>query len=252
MRQIASSHSGQECMVHLLKVTFAAGVLLLAPLAVAAQGDTFSPYFSQISPLAPLASPPPRFRPEWEVPALRWDDHRRDDEWSLVVMQALRGHGSPLLSVVPDDIDTWCPAYRAAGDNQRAAFWAGMVSSLAWHESTHREAAVGGGGLWFGLVQIAPSTARLFRCNARSGQALLDGASNLRCGLRIMATTVSRDGVVSDGMRGMAADWGPFHSRTKREDMRDWVIAQDYCQIRDRPMQRPEERFEQAALVATE
>jgi hypothetical protein len=117
------------------------------------------------------------------------------------MMQALRGHGAPLLSIVPDDIDTWCPAYRPAGDNQRAAFCAGMVSSLAWHESTHREAAVGGSSLWFGLVQIAPSTARLYQCNARSDQAPLDGAFNLRCRLRIMASTVSR---------GMAADWGRF------------------------------------------
>jgi hypothetical protein len=158
------------------------------------------------------------------------------------MMQALRGHGAPLLSIVPDDIDTWCPAYRPAGDNQRAAFCAGMVSSLAWHESTHREAAVGGSSLWFGLVQIAPSTARLYQCNARSDQAPLDGAFNLRCRLRIMASTVSR---------GMAADWGPFHSRTKREDMRDWVNAQVSARSRIGPCSA-QERFEQAALVATE
>jgi hypothetical protein len=51
--------------------------------------------------------------------------------------------------------------------------------------------------------------------------------------LRIMAETVPRDGVVSAGMRGVAADWGPFHQGTKREDMRAWVSSQDYCQPSD-------------------
>jgi hypothetical protein len=66
--QIASSHSGQECMVNLLKVTFAAGVLLLTPLAVAAQGDTLSLHVLPISPLAPLASPPQGSDPNGKFP----------------------------------------------------------------------------------------------------------------------------------------------------------------------------------------
>ena len=59
---------------------------------------------------------------------------------------------------------------------------------------------------------------------------------NLRCGIRIMAVTVPRDGVVAEGMRGVAADWGPFHSTRKREEMRSWVSRQDYCQARTRPL----------------
>jgi hypothetical protein len=101
---------------------------------------------------------------------------------------------------------------------------------------------VGGGGQWFGLVQIAPGTARWRNCDVQSGQALLNGAANLRCGIRIMALTVPRDQVVADGMRGVAADWGPFHSTRKREEMRQWVRAQEYCQLPPpptRPVMRP-------------
>jgi len=141
--------------------------------------------------------------------------------------------------VVPADIAQWCPGYMQADAAGRAAFWAGLVSTLAWHESTHDPRAVGGGGQWFGLVQIAPGTARWRHCEVRSGQALLDGPANLRCGIRIMAETVPRDGVIARGMQGVAADWGPFHSRRKREDMRNWVRAQDYCLPRTRPAMRP-------------
>jgi len=45
-----------------------------------------------------------------------------------------------------------------------------------------------------------------------------------------MAFTVKRDGVISRNMRGVAADWGPFHSARKRADMQEWVSKQSYCQ----------------------
>jgi len=204
------------------------------------------------SPLAPARSLRPALRETWAVPALRWDGHPRGARWTAAVMAALRGPGAPLLDVVPRDIDAWCPAYPEAGRGQRAAFWAGLISALAWHESTHRPDAVGGGGRWFGLVQIAPGTARWRNCAVGTGQALLNGPANLRCGVRIMAITVPRDGVVAEGMRGVAADWGPFHSRRKREDMRNWVRAQDYCEVATvpRPVMRPAATAEgrQAAL----
>jgi hypothetical protein len=193
-----------------------------------------------LSPLAPMRSLRPVLRETWAVPSLRWDGHPRAGRWTAAVMAALRGPGAPLLDVVPRDIAAWCPGYPQADRSQRAAFWAGLVSTLAWHESTHRPDAVGGGGRWFGLVQIAPGTARWRNCAVGTGEALLDGAANLRCGVRIMAITVPRDGVVAEGMRGVAADWGPFHSRRKREDMRNWVRSQDYCQpTAMRPVMRP-------------
>ena len=40
---------------------------------------------------------------------------------------------------------------------------------------------------------------------------------------------MARDRVVSQNMRGVAADWGPFHSRKKREDMIAWTREQPYC-----------------------
>ena len=55
--------------------------------------------------------------------------------------------------------------------------------------------------------------------------------------------TVQRDGVVSRGMRGVAADWGPLVSRKKRHEMMAWTSKQKYCTplSSTRPRARPED-----------
>lgn len=161
---------------------------------------------------------------------MRWDHRPESDSWTTTTLAALDTHGANLVNTMPADIDTWCPAYKSANLDGRKAFWTGLLSTLAKHESTWNPGAVGGGGKWFGLVQISPATARHYGCQARSGEALKDGDLNLSCAVRIMDVTVPRDGVVSQGMRGVAADWGPFHSSTKRQDMITWMNAQPYCQ----------------------
>ncbi len=163
------------------------------------------------------------------LPNARWGTKGGRSSWTRAIQTSLRTHASVLPEMVPRDIAAYCPAYPSASREQREDFWVGLVSSLAWHESTHRPHAVGGGGLWYGLVQILPATARHYKCKARSGQALKDPEDNLSCAMRIMAVTVPRDGVVSENWRGVAADWGPFHSKRKRQDMKDWTRKQDYC-----------------------
>lgn len=161
---------------------------------------------------------------------MRWDHRPEADDWTVTALKALRTHGAALPDVVPHDIDTWCPGYKTASQADREAFWIGLISALAKHESTWNPAAVGGGGKWYGLVQIAPGTASGYGCAAKTGSALKDGAKNVSCAIRIMSHTVARDGVVSQGMRGVAADWGPFHSSSKRADMIAWTSAQPFCQ----------------------
>ena len=193
-------------------------------------------------PEADLRDIRPVPRADWAVPVMAWDDVDGSAAWSAAVMASLRnGPGAPLLDAVPADIQTWCPAYPGAGPDQRAAFWAGLVSTLAYYESTHDPQARGYGGPWYGLLQIVPATARAYSCDVGTRDELFDGPANLRCGLRIMAVTVPRDGVISQGMRGIAADWGPFHSRRKREAMRRFVSGQDYCVPQTRPLSRPDD-----------
>ena len=164
-------------------------------------------------------------------PAMRWDHRPEARQWTDTAMSAVMvGAGQPLISVVPRDSATWCPSYPSNTKAERGLFWVGLLSAMAKHESTWNPAAVGGGGQWFGLVQISPATARGYGCAATSGEALKDGSANLSCAIRIMAHTVPRDGVVAENMRGVAADWGPFHSAAKRAEMAAWTSSQSYCQ----------------------
>ncbi len=167
------------------------------------------------------------------LPPMQWDAQRPEAQanaWTRASLAALESHGATLARIVPEDIETWCPAYGEAPVQDRRAFWAGLFSALAKHESTWNPAAVGGGGRWIGLVQIAPATARNYGCQARSAEELKDGAANLSCAIRIAARTVARDGVVAAGGAGIAADWGPFHSAAKRREMAVWTSSQNYCQ----------------------
>ncbi len=175
-----------------------------------------------------IIRPDPPVR-ESHIPNTRWHHLPRSDLWTRSALSALKTHGAPLTDLVPRDIADWCPAYPQADEDARRAFWVGFLSTLAKHESTYRPWVVGGNGRWYGLLQILPATARGYGCRARSGEALKHGPSNLSCGVRIMAVTVLRDGVVSRGGRGVAADWGPLVSSRKRGDMQAWTRSQPYC-----------------------
>ena len=167
-----------------------------------------------------------------ELPEMRWDHMPRHEAWNQAALDALNAHGRPLVDIVPEDIAAWCPYYPKADPDTRAAFWVGFMSALAKHESTYKPRAVGGGNKWFGLLQIAPATARGYGCRARSGEALKTGGENLSCALRIMAVTVPRDGVINakdNRWRGVSADWGPMRSEAKRRDISSWLKSQPYC-----------------------
>lgn len=195
------------------------------------------------SGIVPLTVTRPRARSD-VLPRMAWERQRGSALWTRVALSALQGHADALPQSVPRDIAEWCPAYPAAREDQRRAFWVGFASTLARYESGHRAGAVGGGGLYHGLLQILPATAAGYGCRARSGPALQNGAANLSCALRIMARTVQRDGVIaraSGRFAGVAADWGPLRSTEKRAEMQAWLKRQSYCKplSSTRPKARP-------------
>jgi hypothetical protein len=178
------------------------------------------------------------------IPDTRWDFHSDSDSWTRAALSALSSHGSDLQDTVPRDIANWCPAYVENPPHLRRAFWVGMMSALVKHESTYRPTAVGGGNLWFGLMQIYPDTARRYGCHATTGEALKDPEDNLSCAIRIMNVTVPRDNAIAvrdSRWRGVAADWGPMTNRSKISEMAAWTRRQDYCVSRSsiRPQARP-------------
>ena len=211
-------------------------LFILCPALVFAQTDT-SPRALQGAGVRPVAR-------EVNLPRTRWEHRPTSPSWTRSALAAQKAHGVALPHSVPRDIAAWCPAYATADMAQRRAFWVGFLSALAKFESTYKPSAVGGGGQWFGLLQIQPSTARQYGCQARSGQALKNGAANVSCAIRIMAVTVPRDGAIAvkDGRwKGVAADWGPMRNESKRRDMETWLNRQTYCRSLSsvRPRLRP-------------
>lgn len=170
--------------------------------------------------LRPAAREPLRVRAQW-------DFQRNGRAWTRATMAAIEAHGNGLDDFVPSDMADWCPGYAQNSPAERRAFWAGLFSALAYYESTWRPTAVGGGGQWYGLLQVLPSTARLYRCRATTGQGLLSPAENLSCSVRIASRQVQRRGTIRRGM----LDWGPFHDARKRAQMAAWTREQSYCQI---------------------
>ena len=178
------------------------------------------------------------------LPRTRWDFKDGSQIWTRAAMVSVGAYGDGLDSIVPRDIDTWCPAYAQNSPTLQRAFWVGMMSALAKHESTYRPTAVGGPDLWYGLLQIYPDTARRYGCRARTGEALKNPVENLSCAARIMAVTVARDQAVAvrdSRWRGVAADWGPMTKPSKIAEMAAWTRKQTYCTPVDftRPVARP-------------
>lgn len=162
-------------------------------------------------------------------PPMRWEHKPGSESWTRATLAALDREGVAMLSRVPRDIDAYCPNYPELDKVERKAFWAGFMSALAKHESTYNPAAVGGGGRWFGLLQIAPGTWRGYGCEGN----IKNGADNMACAVRIMSKQVARDNAVARGAsgswRGVARDWGPMRSSKKRADIAAWTSTRSYC-----------------------
>jgi len=161
-------------------------------------------------------------------PPMRWGSKGGSDAWTAATMAALDREGATFLSKVPQDINEFCPNYRQLTQTGRKAFWAGLLSSVAKHESTYNPQAAGGGGRWIGLMQIAPMTWRHYGCVGN----IRNGADNMSCAVTIMSHQVERDNAVAhdgEGWRGVARDWAPLRSSRKRADIANWTSSQSYC-----------------------
>ena len=165
------------------------------------------------------------------LPTMRWDARPEAAAWTAQTMAVVAAHDAELANTVPADIATFCPRYPNATLNERRAFWVGLLSATAKHESGFNPRAAGGGGRYVGLMQISPRTASHSRCAARSATDLKDGAANLACAVQIAAPKVAQDGVVAgNGKYGIGRDWGPFQNKVARAEIAKWTAKQSYCQ----------------------
>lgn len=152
----------------------------------------------------------------------------QDAEWTQAAMAALQSEGVTLLSAVPADMMQFCPGYARQSRENRAAFWAGLVSAVAAGGDGGRQQ--GGGRL--PLVEISLPLAQASGC----GASLADVQDNARCAVRIMAQAVARDGAIAGrsdaagaGWTGLARSWLSLRSDRKRGEIAGWTRRQSYC-----------------------
>lgn len=145
------------------------------------------------------------------------------DAWTQAALQVLDQEGVTLLSTVPADVMQFCPGYATQTRENRAAFWAGLLSALARHEGGDP-----GAGDAPGLAARALGKTPSGGC---AGE-LLEGGEALQCAVRTVAKHVVRDGSIAgrkDGWRGAAREWLPLRSDGSRTRIAGWTRKQSYC-----------------------
>lgn len=157
------------------------------------------------------------------MPAMAWDHRPEATQWTNATLQALQAEGAVLASTVPMDVEAYCPDYVEATPDERRAFWAGLFSAIAKFESTWNPLATGGGGRYFGLLQISPATADYVGCEGD----LHDGTANLQCAVKIAARQA--DPGTPEQVWQITRDWGPMHDAAKRQQVAAFTSSQSYC-----------------------
>lgn len=162
------------------------------------------------------------------LPVMHWDGRDSSAEWTDATLAALDAEGAVLMSRVPSDVMEFCPSYASQSPENRRAFWAGLLSAMARHESGHNPRAKGGGGRYQGLMQISTATARNFGCDG----SMLEAKANMACAVKIAARQVGQDNAIArgnGGWRGVARDWMPLRNKSKRAEIAAWTSKQSYC-----------------------
>lgn len=196
--------------------------------------------------LSACATDPPRqtgpLSPPPERVIARWDNLSNGAAWTGFAMEALDRFGGALVSSVPSDIESYCPAYPSMPPARRKAFWVGLMSALTKWESSYDPDtkfvepdvvdAQGRNVTSRGLLQISIESGRGYGCTIENEQQLHDPKVNLTCAVRILNRLVPRAGVVASNSapwKGAAAYWSPFRRADRRADMRNWTKSLQIC-----------------------
>jgi len=128
---------------------------------------------------------------------------------------ALIDADQPLTALEPSDIAAFCPGYLLQDRQGRAVFWRTLIADLASEESVDNSAAAyweeDQGQYSIGLLQLSLADEGRYRCGFKSEVDITDPDRNLACGIKVVTTLVSADGMIGGGegheMKGAGAYW---------------------------------------------
>ena len=175
-------------------------------------------------------------------PPARWDSQPGGPQWTAAAHASVQALGATLINTVPQDIGTYCPAYPRLDASNRRAFWVYLMSAVAKFESKYKpetsfqENFKDAQGNWVisrGLLQISKESANGYGCGIVDATVLHDPATNIACGVRIMARWIGEDGSIArlenSRWRGLARYWSPFRKSDRRATIATWTKQQPYC-----------------------
>lgn len=173
-----------------------------------------------------------------------WSEKNRDGSWTRMTELAVAQ--SPLVKLVPADVQSFCPLYASLPQQQRSKFWVALFSAMAKPESNfipqsfYQEKfkdAKGRRVVSRGLLQISHESANQprYACNIKQPHSLHDPKVNLSCGVKIMSKWVKTDGVISqpgwsNDPKGGARYWSTLRpQRGKVQAIAKFTRALPFC-----------------------
>jgi hypothetical protein len=173
-----------------------------------------------------------------------WSEKNRDGSWTRITEQAVAQ--SPLVKLVPADVQNFCPLYASLAQQQRSKFWVALFSAMAKPESNfkpqsfYQEKFKDGKGrpvISRGLLQISHESANQprYACDIKQPHQLHDPKVNLSCGVKIMSKWVQTDGVISQSHwskdpKGGARYWSTLRpQRGKVQQIANFTRQLPFC-----------------------
>lgn len=173
-----------------------------------------------------------------------WSEKNLDGSWTRMTEQAVAK--SPLVKLVPADVQSFCPLYASLPQQQRSKFWVALFSAMAKPESNFKpqsfyqekfKDAQGRRVISRGLLQISHESANQprYACDIKQPHSLHDPKVNLSCGVKIMSKWVQTDGVISQQRwskdpKGGARYWSTLRpQRGKVQSIANFTRQLPFC-----------------------
>lgn len=138
-----------------------------------------------------------------------WGRSSERDKWSRAVLEVVRANKRTLDRA--KDVETFCPGYRKATTRAQEMCWLIIMSAISKKESDFKPGTTlteDNGDVSVGLLAMSGHQCR----NAPTIRALKNPVENVKCGTRLMAKLVVRDGYISRGRGGGGANWSVVRS----------------------------------------
>ena len=153
-------------------------------------------------------------------------------QWTTFTADALETYGGGIIASNPSDIQNYCPNYSNLSYRQREDFWIKMISGIASAESDFDakqsfdekrkiDSKSAREDISRGLMQISLEDNHRYGCNFQTVDDTFDPQRNLECGIKIIASMLSQEPVISLQLpigkwHGLSVYWGTLHPADKR------------------------------------